>query len=738
MGTYSKPGLTAGEAVLMNDPAAALSKAIGGVGLAFNTQMANIQISKNALDKSTAELNRQANSIKTDQNNTLAKKTQDAIKKEIDRVYRLKYNSIGRDQSEAIKAESDLLSMVKKMPEVMAFYDEEASLYKKNIINGKANSTISNLNTNENSRGFYDNIANSNGNGITPTYKDGQLIFKYGEGKNSFEQNSVNYYEGVKNGANSNVGYIDQDKYPTAYKAAFTQYSAEFPALKIVQESKNKAGGITNTTKQDYNQQVDLIKNKLMNDKQLLNNIDSDEFQFLIGSSYLTAKDDEVFTGSKDQIERAQVAKVNFIMDQYAKVDQGEMVNGKFEIGNAQTITTGVDDNLPKNDNNNNNTPSNDEIKNTPSGKGATAIVDEVSKIAMDPSQKNLNLLKNQVYQNKLISKVTYDPKTSKIKLFNITKAETTQNKTDGTKGGSQTTQQVQTVQIGEDIDLNSDAALSDFSQALFRGKNYGISKNSNTNMANMPDDVKELLSDFRKKQEEQENKLVNYEDGKKLHDTTFTEINDKYKDKISERSRITKEFIKTKEHLEYRDIQKKFPPQEGVVSNEVRAAYFDYYTAMRKFFKLDGDVEDTKTPSAPAGVDTTGFDPKVFNTNNKIKGLTPEEIKIVDSFSIENTGENKANILKDGEPIVSNKNGVTVTGLRAEGNNVIVDAKMFGIKGTGDLGSFKIEDNKVIFNEGSDYEKLKGADKIDFDTFKKAMELDIAYATEIQKQIKG
>ena len=88
--------------------------------------------------------------------------------------------------------------------------------------------------------------------------------------------------------------------------------------------------------------------------------------------------------------------------------------------------------------------------------------------------------------------------------------------------------------------------------------------------------------------------------------------------------------------------------------------------------------------------------------------------------------------------PIVSNKNGVTVTGLRADGNSVIVDAKILGIKGTGDLGSFKIEGNKVIFKEGSDYQKLEGADKIDFDTFKKAMELYIAYATEIQKQIKG
>ena len=344
MGTYSRPGLTAGEAALISNPAEALSKAIGGVSDSFNTQMANIQISKDALAKSTAELNQQANSIKTDQGNTLASKTQDILKQEIDRVYRLKYNSIGRDQSEAIKAESDLLNMVKKMPEVMAFYDQEASEYKENVINGRANSTISNLRTNKNSRGFYDNITNNNGNDITPIYENGQLIFKYGEGKDAFEQNSINYYEGVKKGANSNVGYIDQEKYPAAYKATFNQYTKKYPSILKQIETLNNQGGITITESKDYKKQAELIKKDLLTDKQLLNDIDSDEFQYLIGSSYLTAKDDEVFTGSKEQIERAQEAKVNFIMDQFAK---------------EQEITNKIDQNLPRQANSQSSEPEN-------------------------------------------------------------------------------------------------------------------------------------------------------------------------------------------------------------------------------------------------------------------------------------------------------------------------------------------------------------------------------------------
>ena len=182
-----------------------------------------------------------------------------------------------------------------------------------------------------------------NGNDITPVYENGQLVFKYGEGKDAFEQNSVNYYEGVKKGADSNVGYIDQDKYPTAYKATFNQYAKEFPALiqEIETESK-KNGTITNTTQKKYDQQVSLIKTNLMRDRQLLNDIDSDEFQFLVGSAYLTPEgENEAFVGSKEQIERAQEAKVNYIMDQFAKVD----VNGK-----PLTIKTKTDTNLAKED----------------------------------------------------------------------------------------------------------------------------------------------------------------------------------------------------------------------------------------------------------------------------------------------------------------------------------------------------------------------------------------------------
>ena len=565
MGTYSKPGLTAGEAALISDPAAALSKAIGGVSDAFNTQMANIQISKEALAKSTAELNQQANSIKTDQGNTLANKTQDILKKEIDRVYRLKYNSIGRDQSEAIKAESDLLNMVKKMPEVMAFYDQEASQYKENIINGRANSTISNLRTNKNSRGFYDNIMNNNGNDITPVYENGQLIFKYGEGKDAFEQNSVNYYEGVKKGADSNVGYIDQDKYPAAYKATFNQYAKEFPALITKIETENKGGGITNTTKKVYNQQVDIIKDKLMNDRQLLNDIDSDEFQFLVGSAYLTPEgENEAFTGTSDQIKRAQEAKVNYIMDQFAKVEQGEMVNGKFVIGDAQEITTLVDSNLKKESSSGSGSNSTQNFGQK-TAKNVESIVLDINK---SPTKSNTNKLIGQKINGNEIASVIVDD--GIVKVYGLI------DEVQIVDGKEKTIQKSREL---SSYDTNDDSSSVKFTQKLFQGSGLGISAQSNTVMENIQEDMQESLSEIKD------------EKRRKIETTRRVKLSEKLKSsnavlykKLPEtkRKEIFKGFSQTEAYKKYQAIKK------GKSSRDYRVveAEYNYQKAQEDYLK--------------------------------------------------------------------------------------------------------------------------------------------------------
>lgn len=565
MGTYSKPGITNAEASLVGNPAAALSKAISGVASTFNTQIANMEASKNALTESTAALNQQANAIETSNTPNAASQTQDIIKKEIDRVYKLKYNSIGRDQSEAIKAESDLLNMVKKMPEIMAFYDEETNLYKKNIENGQAGNTISNIRTNKNSRGFYQSNAFENGKGIEVKYQDGQLLFAYGKGKDRFEQNAMNYYDGVKGGADSNVGYIDSNKYQGAYKATFTQYAKEFPALITKIETENKGGGITNTTKKVYNQQVDIIKNKLMNDRQLLNDIDSDEFQFLAGSAYLTPEgENEAFTGTPEQIKRAQEAKVNYIMDQFAKVEQGEMVNGKFVIGDAQEITTLVDSNLKKESSSGSGSNSNKNF----GQKTAANVESIVLDINKSPTKSNTNKLIGQKINGNEIASVTVDD--GIVRVYGLI------DEVQIVDGKEKTIQKSREL---SSWNMDDDSSSVKFTQKLFQGSGLGTSAQSNVVMENIQEDMQESLSDIKD------------EKRRKIETTKRVKLSVKLKSsnaalyrKIPEtkRKEILNGFLQTEAYKKYQAIKK------GRSSRDYRVveAEYDYQKAQEDYLK--------------------------------------------------------------------------------------------------------------------------------------------------------
>ena len=124
----------------------------------------------------------------------------------------------------------------------------------------------------------------------------------------------------------------------------------------------------------------------------------------------------------------------------------------------------------------------------------------------------------------------------------------------------------------------------------------------------------------------------------------------------------------------------------------------------------------------------------------------TTPTFKNVDRASLDrmtiqgSAGSNKANILRDGKPITSKKSGITVTGVRAQGNDVVVDAKFLGINQTGDLGRFKQSGNGFKFVPGKDYKKLGQSpkDKKDFDNFVRAVESDPAFAAEVLASVKG
>jgi len=128
----------------------------------------------------------------------------------------------------------------------------------------------------------------------------------------------------------------------------------------------------------------------------------------------------------------------------------------------------------------------------------------------------------------------------------------------------------------------------------------------------------------------------------------------------------------------------------------------------------------------------------------------TEIDSKRVDKFSVQGSdGENKANILKNGKPITAKISAglATVTGVRAEGNDLIVDVELTiaaqlasGEKsGPRSMGKFvksgdgyKFEPNKDIYGE------LKGEDKKDFDAFIKAVESDPEFAKQLLASVTG
>ena len=150
------------------------------------------------------------------------------------------------------------------------------------------------------------------------------------------------------------------------------------------------------------------------------------------------------------------------------------------------------------------------------------------------------------------------------------------------------------------------------------------------------------------------------------------------------------------------------------------------------------GNSEDNPATWTPSGT-APNVEPK------QSEGRLPT-FKNVDRSSLNrmtiqgSAGSNKANILRDGKPITSKKSGVTVTGVRAQGNDVVVDAKFLGMNQTGDLGRFKQSGNGFKFVPGKDYKKLGQSpkDKKDFDNFVRAVESDPSFAAEVLASVRG
>lgn len=291
-----------------------LSKSIQGAVTAFDTQMANIEKSKNELTLQDAELKRISSSLSADDEENFKDGLTAAVNAEIDKIYKLGYNSIGRDQTEYLKAQSNLINGVKDLQAGLAIFDEEGREYQKIVESGQGQFKISNS-TDPKARAFMNNISLNKGNGTKIGYENGNFTLNY----NGYSKNISNYMQSRKNGGPATINYVGD---PSAeYKAIYDKYASNYEPKLIKIQTEAADGSITTTTRKNYDLARQKIREDLYNDPNLLTSISGDEYQYL--SQFSNNIDpNEPFKGTPNQIKKALDAKVNLIMDQYAKENQ--------------------------------------------------------------------------------------------------------------------------------------------------------------------------------------------------------------------------------------------------------------------------------------------------------------------------------------------------------------------------------------------------------------------------------
>ena len=172
MGTYSRPG-TGVSPYMIDRSAELISKQLDTAGTDLINQKENIRISQNQGAEEIAKLKKGINSIAGGDELTFKDKSIDMLNEEVDNLDLLMRNSIGRDQTEYIKARTNLMGLPELYTKTLTLLDSKSEEY-----NGIADQARQILNsTSTEARAFMNDIANNDGNNITPSYKNGNLIF---------------------------------------------------------------------------------------------------------------------------------------------------------------------------------------------------------------------------------------------------------------------------------------------------------------------------------------------------------------------------------------------------------------------------------------------------------------------------------------------------------------------------------------------------------------------------------
>ena len=332
MGTFSKPGLTRGEERLVDKSGIAINNAIQQLGTSFENQVAMINLNKKAALEQQMQVYKQANEIESS-DESLGNNLAQALRLQADDLYKTTINTMGEDQTEALRKENNLISSVEDLGGNLEVINIMAK--KLQQMNQEGKSGLVSINSNPKAAEFYNNVALYGGAGskannvkaVKSRIENGSIILSQ-ENSNGevFEFNMRGNAAAMENGGRHHVEFVDSEAIDGGYKTNWTGLTKDIPALVKQTEAYNKSRGITTSVDQIYEQQNSIAFEKMKNNKAEIALNSSDDFQFLtFTGNYKASPEDTldkdgnaVWTGSQEQRERVQLAKAEYAQQQFS------------------------------------------------------------------------------------------------------------------------------------------------------------------------------------------------------------------------------------------------------------------------------------------------------------------------------------------------------------------------------------------------------------------------------------
>ena len=319
MGTYSRPGTNVSP-YMIDRSAMQLSKSIQGAITAFDNQAAIIEANKNAITQQQIDFKDSLTKAASGSEFSFADSTADMFMKAIDDNYRIQYNSIGRDQTEALKSSANLQKGLDTYVNGLGLLQQEADKFNKNLPN--ALSAISNS-TDKKAMEFVKEMVDNDGNNVVPTMKDGNVMLNLDTKHGKYTLNLSNYYNSVTKGGPGLINYTEDPS--ESFKAIFNEYAKKYePTITEWQGLSEDGKRLTTTTRKLYGQVNDGITSDMLNDTRILGELNEDSWQIMSnipgGTEYLNSKKvDEEWEGSPDQIGRLRGAWIQYSIDTFGQ-----------------------------------------------------------------------------------------------------------------------------------------------------------------------------------------------------------------------------------------------------------------------------------------------------------------------------------------------------------------------------------------------------------------------------------